>query len=126
MKDKKKLVLTINREYGSGGRIVGKRLSQELGINFYDEEILRLTAEKSAVGEQYFRLADEKAGNNLLYRIVSGMKPSMGTPSIGDRLTTDVYKRQASWRWRPPCWWPTPAARRPGPLRPLTMRWMRL
>ncbi len=58
MKDKKKLVLTINREYGSGGRIVGKRLSQELGINFYDEEILRLTAEKSAVGEQYFRLRD--------------------------------------------------------------------
>ena len=98
MKDKKKLVLTINREYGSGGRIVGKRLSQELGINFYDEEILRLTAEKSAVGEQYFRLADEKAGNNLLYRIVSGMKPSMGTPSIGDRLTTpeNLFKFQSA------------------------------
>ena len=63
--DKSKLVITIERQYGSGGRIVGKRLAEELGIPFYDDEILSMTAEKSAVGEQYFRLADEKAGNNL-------------------------------------------------------------
>ena len=68
--DKRKLVITIERQYGSGGRIVGKRLAKELGISFYDDEILSMTAEKSAVGEQYFRLADEKAGNNLLRRIV--------------------------------------------------------
>lgn len=72
--DKSKLVITIERQYGSGGRIVGKRLAEELGIPFYDDEILSMTAEKSAVGEQYFRLADEKAGNNLLRRIVGGMK----------------------------------------------------
>lgn len=71
--DKSKLVITIEREYGSGGRIVGRRLAQALGIPFYDDEILSMTAEKSAVGEQYFRLADEKAGNNLLRRIVGGM-----------------------------------------------------
>ena len=67
--DKSKLVITIERQYGSGGRIVGKKLAQRLGIPFYDDEILHMTAEKSAVGEQYFRLADEKAGNNLLRRI---------------------------------------------------------
>ena len=61
--DKKKLVITIERQYGSGGKIVGKKLAEELGIPAYDDEILSLTAEKSAVGEQYFRLADEKAGN---------------------------------------------------------------
>ena len=63
--DKSKLVITIERQYGSGGRIVGKKLAEELGIPFYDDEILSMTAEKSAVGEKYFRLADEKAGNNL-------------------------------------------------------------
>lgn len=99
MKDNKKLVITINREYGSGGRIVGKKLSEDLGIHFYDEEILKLTAEKSAVGEQYFRLADEKAGGNLLYRIVSGIKPSMGEPSVGDRFVTspeNLFKFQSA------------------------------
>ena len=48
--DKSKLVITIERQYGSGGRIVGKKLAEELGISFYDDEILSITAEKSAVG----------------------------------------------------------------------------
>lgn len=75
MMDKSRLVITIERQYGSGGRIVGKSLAKELGIPFYDDEILSMTAEKSAVGEQYFRLADEKAGNNLLRKIVGGIHP---------------------------------------------------
>lgn len=81
MTDNKKLVITIGRQYGSGGRITSKRLAEELGIQFYDEEILRMTSEESAIGEQYFRLADEKAGNNLLYRVVGGLRDSLGKPS---------------------------------------------
>ena len=81
MTDNKKLVITIGRQYGSGGRITSKRLAEELGIHFYDEEILRMTSEESAIGEQYFRLADEKAGNNLLYRVVGGLRDSLGKPS---------------------------------------------
>ena len=72
--DKSKLVITIERQYGSGGRIVGKKLAEELNIPFYDDEILSMTAEKSAVGEKYFRLADEKAGNNLLRKIVGNLR----------------------------------------------------
>ena len=81
MTDNKKLVITIGRQYGSGGRITSKRLAEELWIQFYDEEILRMTSEESAIGEQYFRLADEKAGNNLLYRVVGGLRDSLGKPS---------------------------------------------
>ncbi|MFR5732669.1 MAG: cytidylate kinase-like family protein [Clostridium sp.] len=76
--DKSKLVITIERQYGSGGRIVGKKLAEELGISFYDDEILSMTAEKSAVGEKYFRLADEKAGNNLLRKIVGNLRFPVG------------------------------------------------
>ena len=76
--DKSKLVITIERQYGSGGRIVGKKLAEELGIPFYDDEILSMTAEKSAVGEKYFRLADEKAGNNLLRKIVGNLRFPVG------------------------------------------------
>lgn len=85
--DRSRLVITIERQYGSGGRIVGQRLAEELGIPFYDDEILSMTAEKSAVGEQYFRLADEKAGNNLLRRIVGGMRHA---PTGAPKTTGDV------------------------------------
>ena len=40
--DKSKLVITIERQYGSGGRITGMRLAEELGIHYYDEEILKI------------------------------------------------------------------------------------
>lgn len=84
----KHYVITIERQYGSGGRITGMRLAEELGIHYYDEEILKMTSETSAIGEQYFRLADEKAGNNLLYRTVTNMKPELSAPvKDGHRLT---------------------------------------
>ncbi len=87
--DKSKLVITIERQYGSGGRIVGKRLAERLGISFYDDEILSMTAEKSAVGEQYFRLADEKAGNNLLRKVVRGLKkPPIDEPKTEGDVTS--------------------------------------
>lgn len=96
MKDSKNLVITIGRQYGSGGRIVGKELAEELGIHFYDEEILRITSEQSAVGEVFFRLADEKAGGNLLYKIVSGLKPQLGKPSTDG----DIVKPENLFRFQ--------------------------
>ena len=72
----KNLIITIEREYGSGGRIVGRKLAEELGLHFYDDEILKMASEKSAVGEEFFRLADEKAGNNLFHRL-AGAKDNL-------------------------------------------------
>ena len=96
MKDNKNLIITIGRQYGSGGRVVGKALAEELGIHFYDEEILTLTSEHSAVGEVFFRLADEKAGNNLLYKIVSSLKPQLGKPS----MDADIVKPENLFRFQ--------------------------
>lgn len=96
---KKHFVITIERQYGSGGRLTGERLAEELGIHFYDEEILKMTSETSAIGEQYFRLADEKAGNNLLYRIVTGMKPELKSPEKdGPNITSpdNLFRFQSS------------------------------
>ena len=94
----KKFIITIGREYGSGGRTVGKKLAEELGVHFYDDdEILKLTSERSAIGEQYFRLADEKAGNNLLYKIFDSMKPELGEPKVGEKMTSpeNLFRIQA-------------------------------
>lgn len=96
--DKNKLVITIERQYGSGGRIVGQKLAKKLGIPFYDDEILSMTAERSAVGEKYFRLADERAGNNLLHRIVGGMRHKpLGAPKTEGDVTSpeNLFKFQS-------------------------------
>ena len=92
-------VITIERQYGSGGRLTGERLAKELGVHFYDEEILKMTSETSAIGEQYFRLADEKAGNKLLYRIVTSLKPDLSEPAkTGHRITSpeNLFRFQSS------------------------------
>ncbi len=92
------LIITIEREYGSGGRIVGQKLSEELGLHFYDDDILKVASEKSAVGEQYFRLADEKAGNNLFHKLGGGKKVDIfSSPSPDGKLTSpeNLFKFQA-------------------------------
>lgn len=95
--NEKGFVITIDRQYGSGGRIMGKKLSEELGIPFYDQEILKMASEESAVGEQFFRLNDEKAGNNLIYRAIGGLKSSLQEPSVEEGLTSpeNLFRFQA-------------------------------
>lgn len=82
----KKLIITIGRQYGSGGNEIGRKLAEELGIDFYDKNILRMNSDKSGIKESYFHLTDEKAGNRLLYRIISGMTPELKEPSFGSDL----------------------------------------
>lgn len=94
---RRKFVITIDRQYGAGGRAVGKALAEALGVHFYDEEILKITSETSAIGEQYFRLADEKAGNNLLYKIFDSVRPTLGEPKVGEKMTSreNLFRFQA-------------------------------
>lgn len=56
----KNYIITIARGYGSGGSHVAKRLSQELGIPYYDEEILHMAADLSGINEQFFFESNEK------------------------------------------------------------------
>lgn len=51
----KKYVITIAREYGSGGRLIGQKLSEMLNISFYDKEIISLAAEESGLSEEFMR-----------------------------------------------------------------------
>lgn len=62
-------IITINREYGSGGRIIGKLLSEKLGIPYYDKEIISLTAKKSGFTEDFVKEASEKKTVSLLYSL---------------------------------------------------------
>lgn len=85
----KRLVITIGRQYGAGGRDIGRKLAKDLGISFYDKKILRMVSDESGIGESYFHLADEKAGGHLLYKIVKGLRPTLTTPSTGADLVSE-------------------------------------
>lgn len=66
-----KFVITIARGYGSGGRTIGKMLSKELEIDYYDKEILRMASDDSGIHEGLFAKADEKLKNSLLFKVAS-------------------------------------------------------
>ncbi|MGN0778913.1 MAG: AAA family ATPase [Aristaeellaceae bacterium] len=67
-------VITIGRQYGSGGREVGERLAQRLGIPYYDKQLLEEAAKDSGICKEIFEDHDEKPSRSLLFSLVSGMQ----------------------------------------------------
>lgn len=55
-----KVVITISREYGSGGRYVGKLLAEDLGVKFYDKELISLISKKTGLSSNYVEENDQK------------------------------------------------------------------
>ena len=66
----RKVIVTIGREFGSGGRAVGKKLAEDLGIPYYDKEILQRAAKDSGICESLFENHDEKPTTSFLYSLV--------------------------------------------------------
>ena len=58
------VVVTISREYGSGGRYVGQILAERLGLKFYDKELIRLSAKESGLSEKYVSQNDQVKTSN--------------------------------------------------------------
>ena len=67
-------VITIGRQYGSGGRFVAKKLAEKLGIPYYDKELLTLAAKESGICEEMFEDHDEKPTRSLLFSLVTGLQ----------------------------------------------------
>ena len=62
----KNRVVTISREFGSGGRTIGRKLAEELGIPCYDAELIQQLAQESGFSEDYIRDAGEYAPGGYL------------------------------------------------------------
>lgn len=71
------LVITIGRQCGSQGRIIGQKLAQAMGVKCYDKELLSEAAKNSGLCEELFETHDEKPTNSFLYSLV------MDTYSMG-------------------------------------------
>ena len=77
MSDKR--IITISREFGSGGRLIGKRLAEKLDVPYYDKELLDRIAEESGFCREMMEDAEKKAKNSFLYSLIS----ALGTAEAG-------------------------------------------
>ncbi len=65
-----KTVITIGRQFGSGGREIGERVARHFGIKFLDKELLSLAAKESGICEEMIEIHDERPTNSFLYNLV--------------------------------------------------------
>lgn len=86
-------IITITRQFGSGGRDIGKALAQKLGISFYDKELISIAAKESGISPDVFEAVDETATNSLLYSLSvglynynTGLSNTMREMPVNDRL----------------------------------------
>ena len=86
-------IITIGREFGSGGREIGKRLSDELGIAYYDNEIISQIADRTKLAEGYVQHVMEN-GPSTLYPITIGRSFYMGVDPIMEQNNA-IYREQS-------------------------------
>jgi cytidylate kinase len=92
-----KVIITIARQYGSGGKTIGQMLAKDMGIPFYNREILRMASDDSGIREELFNQADEKLRSNPLFGASKKVyKGELITPDKGDFVSDEnLFNYQA-------------------------------
>ena len=72
----KKTIITIERQYGSGGSVIGKLTAEKLGINCYNRQILEMTAERCGIDPDYLESAEENVPTSFLYSLLLSANPA--------------------------------------------------
>ncbi len=94
---KQNYVITIARQYGSGGRTVGQMLADRLGIHYYDRELMKLASDDSGISEQLFAKADETMKGTSLFRAAKKVYAGELIPPDSDDFTStdNLFNYQA-------------------------------
>ena len=77
-------IITISREYGSGGHTIGQKTAEILGIPFYDKEIIDMTAKDSGLSPDFIQKNEQNISSGWLYTLLLGA--SYATPGTSSRL----------------------------------------
>lgn len=98
---KRNIVITIERQYGSGGRTVGEMLAEDLGIHYYNKELTKLAAEQSGINESLFVETDEnvRKKNPLVVAIRKSIYNEgsiLGPSDPGYTSVENLFRIQAS------------------------------
>ena len=94
----KKTIITIEREYGSGGRGIGKKVAEKLSIKYYDGELLSLVAKESGYTEEFIKQNDQKRTQSLLYHLYIGSQILPASDMIfiaQSRVIKDLYNKES-------------------------------
>ncbi|MDR1356604.1 MAG: cytidylate kinase-like family protein [Tannerellaceae bacterium] len=92
-----RLILTIGRQFGSGGREIGKSLADALGISFYDKELITLAAQESGLCREVFERSDERTSQALSHLFSAGIPyPGVAYTPYSDILSGEgLFKIQS-------------------------------
>lgn len=82
------LIITIGREFGSGGREIARKVAEKLGIKMYDKELIAMIAKSSGMSEDVLHEVDETAVNSFLYALSSGS--FSGAPIVGSTTALPI------------------------------------
>ncbi len=88
-------IITISREFGSGGRELGKRLAEALGYAYYDREILTMLAERTDLDEAYLAHTLEESAPSALFPITIGQTFSV-LPNYQAEYSTQLLQKQTA------------------------------
>ena len=83
------IIITISRQHGSGGREVGKQLSERLGIPFYDHDLIEMAAQSCPIDKSFFENPDAKGAGGFWHELGEGMKLDLS-------MTDKAFMHQAS------------------------------
>lgn len=104
-----KYIITVARQFGSGGREIAQALAKELGIDFYDKELISMAAKESGMSPEVFEKIDEQAANSLLYSLSMGLYnfgngfSAMGDLPVNDKLYIIQHKMIKKLADKGPC-----------------------
>lgn len=95
-----KVIVTINRQFCSGGNYIGKKLAEKLEAPFYDKELVNLAAKEAGYAEATFEKVDEVATNSLLYSLIMGVHNSGQASVLPDNdklfnIQADIIRQAA-------------------------------
>ena len=82
----KKLIITVARQYGSGGREIGERVAEILGIPLFDKQLIADAASKGNLNVDVLKKTDETAANSLLYTLAMGSNVVGTTMHFGYKM----------------------------------------
>jgi len=94
--DDKKIIITIARQFGSGGKTIGQMLADSLGVNCYERELIRMASDDSGISESLFGENDERIRTNSFFKFKQVYKGGLIAPeSSGFTSSTNLFNYQA-------------------------------
>ena len=90
-----KYIITIGRELGSGGKLIGRQLSQRLTIPCYDKELIQLASRESGLGKEFFEKFDEKSSYSFFGKYFGFRSGFMGYDEVNYLCNETLFKIQS-------------------------------